>query len=92
MVFPQNHLIFALEKKKDLGKKITYKNGAIKVPRVQEGAEKTLQVLTKSRKDNSMKTMIKHAKTAIANLMASCRMAMDLYGEALMKGRGYGCA
>lgn len=39
-----------------------------------------------------MKTMIQNVKTAIASLLASYKTAMNLYGEALMKGRGYGCA
>ncbi len=39
-----------------------------------------------------MKTMIKNIKRMIENVAGSYKSAMNFYGEALMKGCGYGCA
>lgn len=39
-----------------------------------------------------MKTMINNIKRMINNVACSYKSAMNMYGEALMKGCGYGCA
>lgn len=39
-----------------------------------------------------MKTLFKNVKKAMASLLEKYKVAMSLYGEALIKGRGFGCA
>lgn len=39
-----------------------------------------------------MNILFGNIKKTLASLLKQYKFAMSLYGEALMKGRGYGCA